>query len=40
MRARHRHLFVTPGDRFLTAMATHAPQTKAVLARPGDTVDL
>ena len=40
MRARHRHLFVTPGDRFLTAMATHAPQTKAVLARPGDTLQI
>ena len=40
MQARHEHLFVTPGDRFLAAMATRAPQTRAVLMAPGETLAL
>lgn len=40
MRARHHHLFITPGDRFVAAMAERAPEVRTVLARPGDTVEL
>jgi L-ascorbate metabolism protein UlaG (beta-lactamase superfamily) len=37
-RANHERLFVTPGDRFVTALADAAPTTRAVLARPGERV--
>jgi L-ascorbate metabolism protein UlaG (beta-lactamase superfamily) len=35
-RANHHRLFVTPGDRFLTAIADLAPDIRAVLATPGE----
>jgi L-ascorbate metabolism protein UlaG (beta-lactamase superfamily) len=34
-RANHHRLFVTPGDRFVTALADLAPDVRAVLATPG-----
>lgn len=35
-RANHQRLFVTPGERFVAALATAAPATRAVLAQPGE----
>ena len=35
-RANHHRLFVTPGDRFLEALGTAAPDVRAVLATPGE----
>jgi len=35
-RANHHRLFVTPGDRFLTAIAELAPDIRAMLATPGE----
>jgi L-ascorbate metabolism protein UlaG (beta-lactamase superfamily) len=37
-RANHRRLFVTPGDRFVTALADLAPGVRAVLADPGQSL--
>ncbi|MDF1606226.1 MBL fold metallo-hydrolase [Nocardioides sp. YIM 152315] len=37
-RANHQRLFVTPGARFVQALAEAAPTTRAVLAWPGDRV--
>jgi len=34
-RANHQRLFVTPGDRFVSALADLAPDVRAVLAAPG-----
>jgi len=35
-RANHHRLFVTPGDRFLAALADLAPDVRAMLAAPGE----
>ncbi len=39
-RANHDRLFVTPGDRFLEAMAEHVPRVRALLVRPGERVEI
>jgi L-ascorbate metabolism protein UlaG (beta-lactamase superfamily) len=39
-RANHHRLFVTPGDRFVEALTETAPGIRALLARPGEVVEL